>query len=145
MDDPRLTIPEDLLYLLTIDHVGSVSSLRHDGSIATHLMWIDWDNRHVLTSSPVGSRKGANWRANPQASVSVADHYDDWRFVIVRGRVVDIHPDVDLEFIDRMSMRYTGATYRRRENPREVFVIEPDYVRTGQGGWLPKRRGPLGG
>ena len=59
MDDARLTIPEDLLYLLTTDHIG-------------------------------------------------------------------------------------GATYRRREHPREVFVIEPDYVRTGQGGWLPKRRGPLG-
>ncbi|HEY5520766.1 MAG TPA: pyridoxamine 5'-phosphate oxidase family protein [Candidatus Limnocylindrales bacterium] len=143
MDDERPTIPEDLLYLLTSDHIGSVSSLRRDGSIATNLMWIDWDGEHVLTSSPVGSRKAANWRANPQVSVSVVDHYDDWRFVIVRGRVVDIRPDVDLEFIDRMSMRYTGAPYRRRENPREVFVIEPVNVRAGRGGWLPKRRGPL--
>ena len=145
MDDERPTIPEDLLYLLTSDHIGSVSSLRRDGSIATNLMWIDWDGEHVLTSSPVGSRKAANWRANPQVSVSVVDHYDDWRFVIVRGRVVDIRPDVDLEFIDRMSMRYTGAPYRRRENPREVFVIGPVNVRAGRGGWLPKRRGPLGG
>jgi hypothetical protein len=65
MDDERPTIPEDLLYLLSTDHIGSVSSLRRDGSIATNLMWIDWDGEHVLTSSPVGSRKGANWRANP--------------------------------------------------------------------------------
>lgn len=143
MDDERPTIPEDLLYLLSTDHIGSVSSLRRDGSIVTNLMWIDWDGEHVLTSSPVGSRKGANWRANPQVSVSVVDHYDDWRFVIVRGRVIDIRPDVDLEFIDRMSLRYTGAPYRRREHPREVFVIEPDNVRIGRGGWLPKRRVPL--
>jgi PPOX class probable F420-dependent enzyme len=145
MDDDEHVIPDDLAYLLTSDHIGSVSAARADGSIATHLMWIDWDGEHVLTSSPVGSQKGRNWRANPQVSVSVVDHYDDWRFVIVRGRVVDIRPDVDLEFIDKMSVRYTGAPYRRRESPREVFVIAVDHVRSGRGGWLPKRRGPLGG
>jgi PPOX class probable F420-dependent enzyme len=143
MDETNLKIPQDLAYLLTTDHIGSVSSLRPDGSIATHLMWIDFDGQHVLTSSPVGSRKGENWRANPQASVSVVDHYDDWRFVVVRGHVIDIRPDVDLEFIDRMSMRYTGAPYRRRDSEREIFVIEPDHVTARGGGWLPKKRGPL--
>jgi hypothetical protein len=73
------------------------------------------------------------------------DHYYDWRYVIIRGRVVDIRPDVDLEFIDRMSQRYTGASYRRRDSEREVFVIEPDRIKTSEGGWLPKRRGPLRG
>ena len=145
MDNERPKLPDDLLYLLTTDHIGSVSGVRPDGSIATHLMWVDWDGKHVLTSSPTGSRKADNWRANPNVSVSVVDHYDDWRFVIVRGRVVDVYPDDNLAFIDKMSERYTGAPYRRRDHPREVFVIEPDYIRSGQGGWMPKRRGPLGG
>jgi len=127
------TIPEDLVDLLTSDRLGHVSSLRADGSIATHLMWIDWDGEHVLTSSPVGSRKGRNWRRNPQASVSVVDARDPWRYVIVRGRVTSIVPDEDLAFIDKMSLRYTGAAYFRRNSAREVFVITPDAVRASRG------------
>jgi PPOX class probable F420-dependent enzyme len=141
MDDNPPTIPEDLTDLFTTDHIGSVSSIRPDGAIATYLMWVDWDGTHVLTSSPVGSHKGANWRANPQASVSVVDHYDDWRNLVVRGRVTDIRPDVNLEFIDRMSLRYTGGPYRRRGTEREVFVITPDHISASRGGWAPRRRG----
>ena len=126
-------IPQDLLYLLTGDRVGHVSSLRPDGTIATHLMWIDWDEQHVLTSSPIGSRKGANWRRDRQASVSVVDAADPWRYVIIRGRVVDIRPDEDLAFIDLMSLRYTGAPYFRRHVAREVFVITPDHVTASHG------------
>ena len=130
---PPTTVPPDLVELLTSNRVGHVTSVRPDGSLATHLMWIDWDGEHVLTSSPVGSRKGRNWRHNPQASVSVVDAGDPWRFVIVRGRVTDIRPDEGLEFIDRMSERYVGAPYFRRDAPREVFVITPDNVRASRG------------
>src|SRR4051812_47523910 len=97
----RASIPAELEYLLTTDHIGHVSSVRADGSIATHLMWVDWDGEHVLTSSPIDSRKGENWRANPTVSMSVVDHYDDWRFLIIRGQVIDFRPDVNLEFIDK--------------------------------------------
>jgi PPOX class probable F420-dependent enzyme len=145
MDDAHATVPDDLVYLLTTDHIGSVSAIRADGGIAAYFMWIDWDGKHVLTSSPVDSQKGRNWRANPHISVSVVDHYDDWRFLVMRGRVVDIRPDVDLALIDRMSQRYTGAAYRRRDSAREIFVIELEYVKAGRGGWLPARRGPLHG
>jgi PPOX class probable F420-dependent enzyme len=140
MDENPRTIPDDLADLLTTDHIGSVSSIRPDGAIATYLMWVDWDGEHVLTSSPVGSRKGENWRANANVSVAVVDHYDDWRYVIVRGRVTDIRPDTDLEFIDRMSTRYTGAAYRRRGIQREIFVITPDRISASRGGWAPRRR-----
>jgi PPOX class probable F420-dependent enzyme len=140
MADNSREIPDDLTDLLTTDHIGTVSSIRPDGAIATYLMWVDWDGVHVLTSSPVGSQKGENWRANPVVSVSVVDHYDDWRYVIVRGRVTEIRPDTNLEFIDRMSERYTGSPYRRRGNEREVFVITPDRIMASRGGWAPRRR-----
>jgi PPOX class probable F420-dependent enzyme len=133
-------VPDDLLDLLTTDHIGHVSSLRTDGSIVACPMWIDWDGEHLLTSSPVGSRKGARWRRDPRATVSVVDHFDDWRFVVIRGRVTEIRPDVDLEFIDRMARRYVGSTYRRRDAQREVFVITPDHIESGTGGWAPRRR-----
>ena len=121
-------IPEDLTDLLTTNVLAHVVAVRHDGTMAAYLMWVDYDGEHVLTSSTVGSRKAANWRRDPHVTLSVVDRSDDWRFLIIRGRVVDTRPDEGLAFIDKMSMRYTGQTYRFRERPREIFVIEPDHV-----------------
>jgi PPOX class probable F420-dependent enzyme len=132
-------IPDDLLDLVTTDHIDHVSFVRPDGSVVTHLMWIDWDGDHILTSSPVGSVKGRHARRNPHVSVSVVDRDDPWRFVIVRGRVTDIRPDDELAFIDKMSTRYTGGPYYRRGYEREIFVVTPDHIRVGRGGWARRR------
>jgi len=126
-------IPEELVDLLTTNVLGHVSAHRRDGSIAQYLMWVDFDGEHVLTSSPVGSRKGANWQRDPHVTLSVVDRADDWRYLIIRGRVVKRRPDEGLAFIDRMSQRYTGQPYRWRSSPREVFLIEPDWVRASTG------------
>jgi PPOX class probable F420-dependent enzyme len=118
--------------LLTTDRIGHVAANRADGSIAMYLMWVDWDGEHVLTSSPVGSRKGGHWRRDPDVTLSVVAATDPWRYLIIRGRVTDIRPDEHLEFINRMSQRYTGGPYFRT-SPREVFVITPDYIRESRG------------
>jgi PPOX class probable F420-dependent enzyme len=131
-------IPDDLTDLLTTNVLGHVSALRRDGAMAHYLMWVDYDGEHVLTSSMVGSRKAANWRRDPQVSVSVVDRSDDWRFLIIRGRVVETRPDEGLVFIDKMSLRYTGQTYRVRDRQREVFVIQPDHVRASGGRQTPR-------
>jgi PPOX class probable F420-dependent enzyme len=126
-------IPDDLTDLLTTNVLGHVVALRRDGTMAVYLMWVDYDGEHILTSSPVGSRKGANWRRDPKVALSVVDRDDDWRFLIIRGRVVDTRPDEGLALIDKMSVRYTGQAYRMRDRPREIFVIEPDHVRASRG------------
>lgn len=126
-------IPEDLVDLLTTNVLGHVSALRADGTIAQYLMWMDYDGEHVLTSSPVGSRKAANWRRDPHVTISVVDRSDDWRFLVIRGQVLGTRPDEGLAFIDKMSERYTGGPYRWRTIEREVFLIEPDWVRASRG------------
>ena len=126
-------IPDDLRYLLTTDRVAHVAALRADGTIAAYLMWVDYDGEHVLTSSPVGSKKGRNWRRDPNISVTVVDRDDPWRFLVIRGLVTDFRPDEGLALIDRLSLRYTGQPYRRRNYEREIFVITPTFVRAARG------------
>jgi PPOX class probable F420-dependent enzyme len=127
------TFPPDLVYLLTTDVVASVAAHRPDGSIAMYQMWVDYDGSNVLLSSAVGSRKAANWRKDPHVTLSVVDHADPWRFLVIRGRVVETRPDENLASIDRLSHRYVGAPYRRRDLEREIFVIEPEAVQARQG------------
>ncbi len=125
-------VPDELVDLLTTNILGHVSLLTPSGRIATNVMWVDYDGEHVHTSSPIGGRKGRNWRLNPQVAVSVVDRENPWRWVEVSGRVTDIHPDEGLAFINRMSERYTGRPYQR-PGEREVFVITPDRVRSTAG------------
>ena len=127
------SIPEDLVYLLTTNVLAHVSALRRDHTMAHYLMWVDYDGRHVLTSSFLGSRKARNWSRDSRVTLSVVDKSDDWRYLIIRGRVTATRPDEGLAFIDKLSMRYTGAPYRRRDAQREIFVIEPEWVRASRG------------
>jgi hypothetical protein len=59
--------------------------------------------------------------------VSIASIKNPWHWLSISGRVVDIQPDEDLAFIDRMSQKYTGKTYERR-TPREIFRVAIDRV-----------------
>ena len=127
------TIPSDLAYLLTSEVVATVAALRPDGGIAQYQMWVDYDGKHVLVSSATGTRKASHWTRDPRVTLTVVDRADPWRFLVIRGRVAEIRPDVDLAYIDQVSQRYVGAPYRRRDREREIFVIEPESVQARYG------------
>ena len=123
------TIPDTLVDLLTTNVLARIATVRPDGAPAIANSWIDYDGTHIMTSSSGGSRKAANIRKNPYVAISVVDPTDPWRYLLVRGHVVEIRPDTDLSFIDKLSRRYMGADYGTRDTDRDIFVIEIDYVR----------------
>jgi PPOX class probable F420-dependent enzyme len=126
-------VPAELLDLLTGSTLGHVTVLTPKGALATHIMWIDYEDGRVLTSSRVGSAKGKALRADPRIAVTVVDRANPWRWVSVSGRVVEIRPDEGLAFIEKLSRRYTGRDYMMRTMEREIFVIEPDRIRSATG------------
>lgn len=126
-------VPAELVDLLTGSTLGHVTVVTPKGVLATHIMWIDYEDGHVLTSSRVGSAKGRALRADPRIAVSVVDRANPWRWVSISGRVVEIRPDTDLAFIDKLSRRYTGRDYMMRTMEREIFVIEPERIRSATG------------
>jgi PPOX class probable F420-dependent enzyme len=126
-------VPAELVDLLTGSTLGHVTVITPRGALLTHIMWIDYEDGRVLTSSRVGSAKGRALRADPRIAVSVVDRANPWRWVSVSGRVVEIRPDEGLGFIDKLSRRYTGRDYMMRTMEREIFVIEPDRIRSATG------------
>ena len=125
-------IAEELAYLLRTKVVAHVSLTEADGSLVTHVMWVDYDGEHILTSSPTGSYKSRALRQRPNIAVSVVDPADPWCRLSISGRVIEIRDDVGLAFINKLSERYVGASYPRIA-PREIFVITPDKVRAFMG------------
>ncbi len=121
-------IPEELAYLLRTNVPAHVSLTEADGSLVTHVMWVDYDGEHILTSSPTGSYKSRALRERPNVAISVVDPADAWRRLSISGHVTEILEDVGLAFINELSRRYVGTPYPRTA-PREIFVITPDKVR----------------
>jgi PPOX class probable F420-dependent enzyme len=121
-------IPPSLVDLLTTRFLAHLTTIGGDGSLVSHLVWIDDDGQHVLTSSPKGSYKGRNVRARPQVAVSVADPDNPGRVLSISGRVTGIRDDDGLAFINRMAQRHNGRPYWR-SGEREIFEITPDRVR----------------
>jgi PPOX class probable F420-dependent enzyme len=121
------TIPDELRDLFDEPALAHVSYSNRKGQIVTYPMWVDLDGDHILVSSPVGSGKGKSLREREQVAVSVVSGKNPWHWVSVSGRVVDIQPDHDLAFIDRMAHKYVGTDYQRR-TPREIFTIAIDRV-----------------
>ena len=126
-------VPAELVDLLRGSTLGHVTILTPKGVLVTHIMWIDYEDGRVLTSSRVGSAKGKALRADPRIAVSVVDRANPWRWVSVSGRVIEIRPDEGLAFIDKLSRRYTGRDYMMRNMEREIFVIEPERIRSATG------------
>jgi hypothetical protein len=125
-------IPEELAHLLRTKVLAHVSLTEADGSLVTHVMWVDYDGEHILTSSPTQSYKSRALRQRPNIAISVVDPADPWRRLSISGRVIEIRDDVGLAFINKLSERYVGASYPRTA-PREIFVITPDKVRAFMG------------
>ncbi len=126
-------IPDELRDLFDQPALGHVSYLNDKGQIVTFPMWVDYDGEHLLVSSPVGSRKGKALRERPKVALSIVSPTNPWHWISISGRVVDMRPDENLEFIDRMAQKYTGKKYERR-TPREIFVIEIDRI-SSSGQW----------
>ena len=121
------SIPDDMRDLFDEPALGHVSYTNDAGQIVTFPMWVDYDGVRILTSSPIGSRKGRAICTRPQVAVSITGTKNPWHWLSISGRVVEIRPDEELAFINRMSQKYTGQPYQR-PGPREIFEIEIDRV-----------------
>lgn len=110
---------------------ATLTTLLEDGRPATHVMWIDADDAHILINTETGRQKFANVKRDPRVSVVVIDAANPYRYAEVRGRVVSTITGAEArEHIDRLSEKYTGHPYSAPiRSERVILQIEPERVR----------------
>ncbi|MFQ5691681.1 MAG: PPOX class F420-dependent oxidoreductase [Nitrospinota bacterium] len=116
-------IPDDLKDLFKKRACAHLATLNDDGSPHLTPVWIDYDGTHILVNSAYGRQKDRNIRRDPRVAVSILDPADDFRYLEVRGRVVEITEDGAVEHIRRLAKRYLGADDYPWPRPGEVRVI----------------------
>jgi PPOX class probable F420-dependent enzyme len=108
---PRGPVPaqfHDLLQSPTLGHLATVAA---DGRPEVNPVWFLWDGEHLLLSIRPVTRKYANLRRDPRLAISLLDPANPFRYVELRGEVIDWRLYEDLTFVNQLARKYTGADY----------------------------------
>ncbi len=122
-------IPARFLELFQKKSFGHLATLLPNGTPQTSPVWVDFDETHVLVNSARGRLKDKNMRQRPQVALSIQDPDDPYRYLEVRGRVVEITEQGAEEHIDRLAKRYLGLDrypYRQPGEVRVIYKIKPE-------------------
>ncbi len=125
------TIPgshADLLESTALAHVATVGP---DGEPQNNPVWFGWDGTHVMFSQTTGRQKYRNVQREPRIALSIVDPANPYRYLELCGKVVEIRPDPDKTFIDRMANKYMGQDVYPGHQPgdeRVVVVVRPEHT-----------------
>ena len=115
---PRPPVPPEVDAFLAKPNPAVVGSVRPDGTPHTAATWYDWEDGRVLLNMEDSRVRLGYLRANPHVSLTVLEDGQWYHAVTLMGTVVSIDEDPDLHDIDRLSVRYTGTPYGKRDRPR---------------------------
>jgi len=103
------------------------TTLGPTGGPATHVMWVDADDDHILINTELERQKCVNVMRDPRVAVMIWDAENAYKYAEVRGEVVDIvRGDRARAHIDELSQKYLGRDYSSPiGSERVILVIEP--------------------
>ena len=115
-------------------------SMFHDDSMTSFFRRPEWSPDGSFVALPAGMfrRPGAQramnatgaravFKLGARVALSIVDFDNPYEQLLIRGHVVDVRPDSDLVFLDRLAREYTGQPFARRKwRERAVYVIEPE-------------------
>ena len=120
MSEPKLEQYADLFKKKAF---ANLSTLMRDGSPQVTPVWVDYDGKYVRVNSALGRVKDKNMRRDPRVSLSIQDPDNPYRYVEIRGKVVEITQNGADEHIDSLSQKYFGQAKYPHRQPGEVRVL----------------------
>jgi PPOX class probable F420-dependent enzyme len=107
---------------------ANLSTLMKDGSPQVTPVWFDYDGSHIRVNSALGRVKDKNIRRDPRVSMAIQDPDNPYRYLEIRGKVVDITQQGADDHIDSLAQKYLGQAkypYRQPGEVRVLYKIEP--------------------
>ncbi len=121
-------IPEKYADLFEKKAFGNLGTLMKDGSPQVTPVWVDFDGQYVRFNSAKGRVKDKNIRRDPRVAIALQDPDNPYRYLEIRGRVVEIAEKGAGDHINKLSQKYLGKPVYPFRQPGEVRVtykIEP--------------------
>jgi len=128
-----MAVPEKYRDLFTKRAFASLATLMPDGSPQVTPVWCDLDGDLVIVNSAKGRQKDKNIRRDPRVALAIIDPENPYRYLEIRGRVVEITEQGADAHIDKMAKKYLGADkypYRQPSEVRVMFKVQPERTNT---------------
>ena len=104
-----------------------------DGSPQVTPVWVDYDGSLVRVNSAKGRLKDKNMRRDKRVALSIQDPENAYRYIAVRGEVVEITEQGADAHIDALAKKYLGKErypFRGAGEVRVIYKIRPEKVST---------------
>ena len=110
---------------------ANLSTLMQDGSPQVTPVWCDFDGKHVRVNSALGRVKDKNIRRDPRVALAIVDPENPYRYMEIRGKVVEVTEKGADDHINSLSEKYLGNPvypFRQPGEVRVVYKIEPEKI-----------------
>lgn len=117
--------------LLESRALAALVTLMPDGSPQVTPMWFEYDGECIIVNSVRGKVKDRNMRRDPRVAVLISDPANPYRYVQIRGKVVEISEEGAEDSIDRLARKYLGLDEypdRKQNEVRVMYKIVPEHV-----------------
>ena len=112
-----------VLELARGQNFAALTTLLPGGHPQTQVMWVDANEQHLLINTEVHRQKFRNVERDPRVTVTIWDKEDPYRFVEVRGEVVEKVKGMEArEHIDELSHKYRGKPYQTPSRSQRVVL-----------------------
>ena len=111
-------------------YVGTVTTLRQDGSPHNTIVWVDAENGVVSFNTAVGRAKERYLRKDPRATITIVDPENAYQWVSISGPAELTTEGAD-EQIDQLAKKYLGKDEYPWRSPTEQRItvrITPEKV-----------------
>ena len=125
------TIPEQFRDLFTKKSFAHLATVSADGAPQVTPVWVDFDGTHVRFNTAKGRIKVKNLARDPRVALSIIDPENPYRYVQVRGRVVEVTERGADAHIDALAKKYLDQDrypFRRPDEVRVTYKILPESV-----------------
>lgn len=127
------TIPLDFHDLLK-DETKSfaiLGTLMPDGSPQVTPVWFNVEGEYILINTAKGRQKDRNMRARLQVAMTILDPKRPYRYLQIRGEVVEHTEEGAAEHISALSRKYRGHDFDIPSGQvRVIYKILPKHVST---------------
>jgi len=122
-------IPENFLDLLTAKKAfASIATVMKDGSPQVTPVWFDYTGGKIRVNTARGRVKARTLRPGACVALAIADPDNPYRYLQVRGRVLNVTEQGADAHIDSLAKKYLGQDKYPFRQPGDVRVtceIEP--------------------
>ena len=107
------TFPENYLDLLNDETKAYLylATLMKDGSPQVTPVWFGWDGEHILVNTAEGRVKDRNLRARPKVAAVLQNPSEPYRYLQIRGEIVERTTEGGLEHIGALALKYQGKSW----------------------------------